>query len=419
MLNLDWLYTAISWVLKLWHSLFSTFLDPAGGLTWALSIAFLVITVRVLLFRLFVKQVRSQRAMQELQPDIAKLKKQYGSDRQGMAVAMQALQKERGVNPLASCLPILPQIPVFISLLHVLRRLRPGADGLYGWSNELTDQAARAKIFGAPISSQFTMSGQKATDILMLDGVTWTSIRVVTSVLIVVMCLTTFFTQKQIMRRSGPVEGQAAMIQKLMLYGMPLGLFASSFFFPLGVLLYWFINNLWTLGQQFYILRALPPPGSPGALAKAELDRPKVDPKTLAPKPGAKPVRQRGTRSNVVLNGEVVDSSGAPIEADASVEDGTSADVAVEQNGSGPGGSGTPGGSGSANGSGSAKGSGSANGSGSAKAGGGSGATPKKATSGRPGARAAGGKTGPGTGPKPGGKSAAGQSGAKNRKKKR
>lgn len=296
----DWLYTAISWVLKMWHSLFSSFLPPAAGLTWALSIVFLVITVRILLFRLFVKQVRSQRAMQELQPEIAKLKKQYGSDRQGMAQAMQALQKERGVNPLAGCLPILPQIPVFIGLLHVLRRLRPGAQGLYGWDEQLTDQAASAKVFGAPISSAFFMTAGAKTDSILALPAELSTIRIVTTILIVVMCLTTFFTQKQIMSRSGPVEGQAAMIQKLLLYGMPIGLFVSSFFFPLGVLMYWFVNNLWTLAQQFYILKKLPPPGSAGALARAEAERPKIDPKELAPKPGVKPVRGPKGRTPVV-----------------------------------------------------------------------------------------------------------------------
>ena len=115
-------------------------------------------------------------------------------------------------------------------------------------------------------------------------------------VLIVIMCVTTFFTQKQIMKRSGPVEGQAATVQRLMLYGMPLSLFASGFFFPIGVLLYWFTNNLWTLGQQFFILRKMPPPGSAAAKAKAAADKPVVDPRTLAPKPGAKPVRPKPGR---------------------------------------------------------------------------------------------------------------------------
>jgi YidC/Oxa1 family membrane protein insertase len=297
---LDWLYTAISWVMARWHTLWDfVFGDPPpesglAGLAWALSIVFLVVTIRLLLFPLFVKQIKSQRAMQELQPEMAKLRKQYGSDRQGLSQAMMALQKERGVNPLAGCLPVLPQIPVFLALFHVLRRLAPGAEGLYGWADELTDEAARAKLFGAPISASFNMTGAKEAAILEIAD--YTTIRVVAFVLIVIMCCTTFFTQKQIMARSGPVEGQAATVQKLLLYGMPMSLFVSGFFFPIGVLLYWFTNNLWTLGQQFFILRKMPPPGSDAAKAKAAADKPVVDPRTLAPKPGAKPVRTKPGR---------------------------------------------------------------------------------------------------------------------------
>jgi YidC/Oxa1 family membrane protein insertase len=303
---LDWFYIAISWVMARWHSLWNlAFDDPApetglAGLAWVLAIVFLVVTIRLILFPLFVKQVKSQRAMQELQPEMQRLRKQYGSDRQGMAQAQQQLFKERGVNPLAGCLPILPQIPVFFALFHVLRRLAPGQQGLYTWSDQLTDEAAKAKLFGAPISASFDMSGAKEQAIL--DIASYSTIRVVAFVLIVVMCFTTFFTQKQIMARSGPVEGQAAMVQKFLLYGMPLSLFVSGFFFPIGVLLYWFTNNLWTLGQQFFILRKMPPPGSPAAQANAlkggtASDKPAVDPKTLAPRPGAKPVRPKGGRT--------------------------------------------------------------------------------------------------------------------------
>ena len=289
----DWLYTAISWVMARWHDVFSSFLDPAGGITWALSIVFLVVTLRIILFPLFVKQIKSQRAMQELQPDIAKLRKQYGSDRQGLSQAMMALQKERGVNPLAGCLPILPQIPIFFALFHVLRRLAPDVEGLYSWSNELTNQAAVAELFGAPISSQFFMSGDKL-ELLTLPGVTETGIRVVAFTLMVIMCATTYITQKQIMKRSGPVEGQAAMMQKFLLYVMPASLFVSGFFFPIGVLLYWMSNNLWTLGQQHFVLKRMPPPpGSDAAKALAAAQKPVIDPKALAPKPGAKPVRPK------------------------------------------------------------------------------------------------------------------------------
>jgi YidC/Oxa1 family membrane protein insertase len=309
---LDWLYTAISTVMKLWHGVWSTILDPAGGLSWALSIVCLVVTIRLILFPLFVKQVKSQRAMQELQPEIAKLKKQYGSDRQGMSQAMMALQKERGVNPLAGCLPILPQIPVFISLFHVLRRLAPGAKGLYGWSDALTDQAARAELFGAPISASFNMAPPKETAILEIA--TYANIRVVAMLLIAIMCVTTFATQKQIMKRSGPVEGQAATVQRLMLYGMPLSLLVSGFIFPIGVLIYWVTNNAWTFGQQFFILRKMPPPGSPAHKAQAAEGKPVVDPRTLAPKPGAKPVRPKPGRPAVAAS--ATDDAAASIPAD-------------------------------------------------------------------------------------------------------
>jgi YidC/Oxa1 family membrane protein insertase len=292
----NYIYTAIAWVMKEWHALLSHVLPAESGLTWALSIVLLVVTIRVLLFRLFVKQVKSQRAMQEIQPEIQKLRKQYGSDKQGFSTAMMALQKERGVNPLAGCLPILPQVPVFISLFHVLRRIAPGKEGLYSWSTELTQQASIAKLFGAPISSSFNMNEPKKTDVLVAASASELNVRIVAMVLIVIMCATTFFTQKQIQKRSGPVEGQAATVQKMLLYGMPVSLFVSGFFFPIGVLLYWFTNNLWTLGQQFYILKAMPPPGSPAALAKAAADKPVVDPKSLAPKPGAKPVRAKPAR---------------------------------------------------------------------------------------------------------------------------
>lgn len=294
-MSLDWLYIAISYVLKLWHSLFTRIgMDPDGGITWTLSIFFLVVTVRILLFRFFIKQVKSQRAMQELQPEIQKLRTQFGTDRQGMAKAQQDLFRERGVNPLAGCLPILLQAPVFLALFHVLRRLKPGAQGLYTWDDTLTDSAAQASLFGAPISSSFNMDGAKEQAVLELTNGSYTAIRIVAFTLMVLMAITTWATQKQIMRKSGPVEGQAAMIQKLMLYVIPISLFVSGFFFPIGVLLYWFINNLWSMAQQFYILHKHPPKSRVDMEKKKE--RPAVDGKALAPKPGAKPTQNKGKR---------------------------------------------------------------------------------------------------------------------------
>ena len=252
---LDWLYTVIAWLLKQWHALFATLLDPGSGTAWALAIVALVVTVRSLLFPVFLGQMRSAQAMQQLQPEIQALREQYGEDKQGLAAAMMALQKERGVNPLAGCLPALLQAPVFLALLHVLRRIEPGKPGLYSWSYDLTQQAAEAAFAGAPISSSFAVHAPGSTT----AGVA--------AVLIAAMCTTSFLTQKVVARRAGAVQGQAATVQKVLLYGMPASLLVTGFVFPVGVLLYWTTSNLWTLGQQLHVLRTTPPP--PGAPAPA------------------------------------------------------------------------------------------------------------------------------------------------------
>src|SRR5262249_48240514 len=248
-----------------WHDLFSTFLPKDGGLSWALSIMFLVITLRVAMFRFFVKQVKTQRAMQELQPKIQALRQKYKDDRQTLSREIMALQQEAGVNMLAGCLPILLQAPVFISLFHVLRIIKPGMPPLYSWQSDEIASAAYAKLFGAPIPATFNSPQTLLTD---LSG-SQVATRLVTLVLIVFMVAATYLTQRMIMNRSATqLEAQQAMIQKLMLYGMPASLAVSGFFFPVGILLYWFTNNLWTLGQQFYILRRMPMKTPTGAEKK-------------------------------------------------------------------------------------------------------------------------------------------------------
>ena len=119
---LDFLYTGVSWVLLRWHDLFTFLgLSSGSGLNWSLSIIFLVITARLLLFRFFLKQVHYQRNMQEMQPRLQAIKEKYKNDRQAQQREMMRLQQEEGFNPLAGCLPMLLQIPIFISLFHVLR----------------------------------------------------------------------------------------------------------------------------------------------------------------------------------------------------------------------------------------------------------------------------------------------------------
>ncbi len=286
------LYIAVSWVLLRWHQAFSSFLAGTSGLSWALSILMLVVTIRILLFRFFIRQVHNQRKMQEMQPKIQALRDKHKGDRQALSQEMMKLQREEGFNPLGGCLPVLLQAPIFLSLFHVLRIVgTPRAHALYQeyhWKQAEATSAGAAKFLGAPIAAAFrTPADQFAA--LHPDP---TATKIVTFVLIVLMCGATFITQRQIMRTSGQVlEGQQAMIQRLMLYGMPISLFFSGFFFPLGILLYWFTNNLWTMGQQFYILHRMPHPNA----AKAD-GRPAAEAKALAPRPGQKPVNPRSRR---------------------------------------------------------------------------------------------------------------------------
>jgi len=304
---LNFLYTAVSWVLLRWHDLFSTVLDPGSGLTWALSIFMLVVTIRILLFRFFIKQVHSQRKMQEVQPKIAALREKYKGDRQTLSQEMMKLQKEEGFNPLSGCLPILMQAPVFLALFHVLRvAADPRGGGAlieYGWNWTQVGYALKANLFGAPLATAF----RTPADRIQALGGSVTATHIVAFVLIVLMCAATYITQRQIMARNTQVlDSQQAMIQRLLLYGMPASLFVSGFLFPIGVLLYWFTNNLWTMGQQFYILKRMPHPN-----AKKD-DRPAIDAKLLAPRPGQKPVRpERRTSSSTGSAGSTATAGSA------------------------------------------------------------------------------------------------------------
>jgi YidC/Oxa1 family membrane protein insertase len=293
---LDFLYIAVSWVLLRWHDLFTAIgFSETSGFGWALSIVFLVITARVLLFRLFIKQVHYTRNMQKMQPKIQKLREKHKNDRAALNREMMALQQEEGFNPLSGCLPMLLQFPVFIGLYHVLRHIAAASSAtyqlhhpknltLYTFSRSETIDAARAKIFGAPLAASFHDSSKVIHDLLGGDP---TSTRVVLPILLVISSAATYGTQL-LVRRSATTtpEGTAATVQKLMLYLIPVGTLASGllFNFPLGVLLYWFTSNLWTLGQQAYIIRFHPPTQDAVAVT-VELG------KTLAPRPGQRPAR--------------------------------------------------------------------------------------------------------------------------------
>ncbi|WP_442914312.1 membrane protein insertase YidC [Kribbella sp. NBC_01245] len=249
------LYHAVALLLNGWHKLLSPIFGADSGWAWALSIAGLTIVIRTLLIPLFVKQIRSSRNLQLLQPKMKELQKKYGHDREKLGQEMMKLYKETGTNPFSSCLPLLLQSPIFLALFRVLDGASRGTSHSQFLDGELMQSLRDAKIFGAQISSTF----------LRAPEVGATNVKIVAIVLILLMTGTMFITQLQLMRKNMPkeaLEGQAAQMQKIMLYVFPIFFLIGGFNFPIGVLIYWFVSNVWTMGQQFYVIRRNPAPGT-------------------------------------------------------------------------------------------------------------------------------------------------------------
>ena len=269
------IYQAISAILLFWHSAWDALLDGATALgtswAWVLGIVFLVLTVRALLFPVFVRQIRSQRAMQALQPKVKALQEKHRGDRDALQRELLELYRAEKANPLMGCLPIVVQIPVFLGLFHVLRHLKPAMPDalktLYGWTGAEFDSASSATLFGAPIAASFRSTAAQLAEL----GAGGTTVRIVAGVLILAMMATTYLTSRQMIRKTGWAEDpQQRLVQRLMLYGVPLSLLVSGMIFPIGVILYWVTTNLFSLGQQMWVLRKYPPQAAGGPAVAAE-----------------------------------------------------------------------------------------------------------------------------------------------------
>jgi YidC/Oxa1 family membrane protein insertase len=303
---LNFIYYPVSFILWCWHWVFSHLLgatDPtatdsiAGGIAWALSVVFLVFTLRALLYKPFVLQVRSMRKMQEFQPEMAKIRKKYANDRQKQAAEMQRLQQEHGVNPIMGCLPMLVQVPVFIGLFHVLRSFGPvradgqpgNLDGSVRTENYFFDHDGvlsfnNASLFGAKLGSWVT----QGSELLAHAGTSIPSMIIVMAPLMVAAGIFTHITARHSVARQTAAQGenpQTAIMNKLMLYVFPIGVVVGAPFLPLAILLYWVSNNLWTLGQQYVVYRRI------DAEETAKKDEKDEKRQALAPKVGQKPVR--------------------------------------------------------------------------------------------------------------------------------
>ncbi|MFD3484661.1 membrane protein insertase YidC [Streptomyces sp. NPDC058665] len=251
--------TPVSWVIVQFHTVYGAIFGPDTGLAWGLSIVSLVILIRICLIPLFVKQIKSTRNMQVLQPKMKAIQERYKNDKQRQSEEMMKLYKETGTNPLSSCLPILAQSPFFFALYHVLSSIASGKT--IGVINQgLLDSARQAHIFGAPLAAKFTDSTAKVAS---LDA-SLTSVRIVTAIMIVLMSASQFYTQRQLMTKNVDLTVKTPYMQqqKMLMYIFPVIFMVMGVNFPVGVLVYWLTTNVWTMGQQMYVINQNPTPGS-------------------------------------------------------------------------------------------------------------------------------------------------------------
>lgn len=289
MFLLEWLEAAVAWILVAFHTILAPIFGAESGWSWVLSIVGLVVVIRIALIPLFVKQINAQRGMQLIQPKIKEIQKKYAGDREKQSAEMMKIYKETGTNPLASCLPIILQAPIFFALFRVLQYGIAMEEGVGPLTPELAAQAHDASIFGVPIYATFANADETPYP---------TNTRILCVVLIITMSATTFITQRQLIVKNSAPNNPMVKQQKILMYIFPLIFAIGGFNFPIGVLIYWTTTNLWSMGQQFYVIRNNPQPGTPAAKALEERKKAKA---------AAKAAKADGT----VVQGEVVASETA------------------------------------------------------------------------------------------------------------
>jgi YidC/Oxa1 family membrane protein insertase len=287
-----------------------------SGASWALAIVLLTVLVRGLMYPLFVKQIKTQRAMTALQPKIKELQAKHKGDKETLNSEMMKLYKEHNANPFAGCLPVLLQMPIFISLFQVLKQLEPHLDKdsgalvfphKFGVADATAQSLGRAKIFGAPIAGGF-FSPPKLLDGLNASPV---PVKIVAVVLILAMTVTTFVTSKQMMAKNTTATTDASQQtqQRVLLYVMPLALGVFGFQVAIGVLIYWTTTNLFSMAQQAVVIRHLGPVDGAAPAAKPKPAAAKGVPgKTAKP---AKPAPKAPEVAAAGADGAAIPAEGA------------------------------------------------------------------------------------------------------------
>jgi YidC/Oxa1 family membrane protein insertase len=244
----------VAWVIMRIHFVMGAIFGPATGAAWGLSIVILVVLIRVCLIPLFVKQVHAQRKMAQHAPQIAELRKKYKNDKQRLNEETMKFYKENGVNPLAGCLPMIPQMIIFFSLFYVLREIaewKPGQVPKYGLTVPVLVSAQKATIFGVHLYDKLLFPHTPGMGL---------GPSIVAAITVVLSATTTFLTVRQSSKRGlmqtanvDPDNPMAGM-QKYMMYLVPF-FSLTGLYWQYGLVLYWVTTNMWTLGQQYFMFR--------------------------------------------------------------------------------------------------------------------------------------------------------------------
>ena len=258
----------VAWVIMRIHSVLGSWFGPASGWAWGLSIVILVMLIRLCLVPLFVKQVHAQRKMAQHAPQLQELRKKYKGDKQRLNEETMKFYKENGVNPLAGCLPMIPQMIVFFALFSVLRAIAdwtPGQVPKYGLTVPVVVSAKKATIFGVHLDDK----------LLFAHPAPSLHVAIVIALTVVVSATTTFMTVRQsakrgLMQTNVDPDNPMAQSQKFMQYIVPF-FSLTGLYWQYGLVLYWVTTNLWTLGQQYFMFRNWEPlsVGAEGAVGGA------------------------------------------------------------------------------------------------------------------------------------------------------
>lgn len=298
---------AVEFILVSFHWLFTTLgMNPDAGITWVLAIAGLVVVVRAALIPVFVRQIKSQRKMLEIAPELKKIQDKYKGkkdqySREAMSRETMALYSKHGTNPLSSCLPLLLQMPIFFALFSVLNdvALKKGAAGVGPMSEELAQSFYNASLFGvASLHTTFIEA--------MNSNPPQFTVMIIAMTMVILMTASQFITQLQIVSKNMSEETKASPAfrqQRILLYILPIVFAVSGVAFPLGVMFYWLVSNFWTMGQQFIVIRNMPTPGSQAAKDREErLARkgklPKAEETEAAPEEPKQPQRVQPVSKN-------------------------------------------------------------------------------------------------------------------------